>query len=76
MPDVATLRLWLAEAKEARHLLATGKQVSDVWVMEYGRTRYSPATINELNRYIGQLEADIAKVQDGARSNAPIQLIW
>lgn len=77
MVDAAQLQLWVDEARGARHAVMTGRSVIDVWVMEYGRTRYSTATLAELNGYISALEAEIAQLaQPIVRARGPIRLIW
>lgn len=70
------MKLWLQEAKEARHRLMTGKRVVDVWVMEYGRTRYSEPTAENLDSYIAELERDIQNAQSAVSPRAPIRLLF
>jgi hypothetical protein len=57
----------LVQAKEARHRLLTGSQEVTVSLHGYGSTTYSTANVEALERYIHELEAEIAKKSGSAR---------
>ena len=57
----------LVQAKEARHRLLTGTQEVTVSLHGYGSTTYSQSTIAALERYISELERDIAKKNGSSR---------
>jgi hypothetical protein len=57
----------LVQAKEARHRLLTGSQEVTVSLHGYGSTTYSATNVEALERYIHELEAEIAKKSGSAR---------
>jgi hypothetical protein len=57
----------LVQAKEARHRLLTGSQEVTVSLHGYGSTTYSAANVAALERYIHELESEIAKKSGTAR---------
>lgn len=63
MESYATLTTRLSEARAARHTLAIGGQVAEVW-RDGKRLTYTPANLPDLERYIAQLELDIANHPD------------
>jgi hypothetical protein len=71
--DANQLRLWLAEARQAKHEIATGTKVS-VWMDQNGeRVEYSRANMGVLQAYIAELEADLAAAVNGAsRPTGPL----
>ena len=58
---VSNLETRLVQAKEARHRLLTGTQEVSVSLHGYGATSYSQGNIDALERYIHELEGEIAK---------------
>lgn len=56
MADIETLKTRLAEAEDARHALATGGRVVDVW-KDGRRVRYAEANRGDLDTYIDGLKA-------------------
>lgn len=63
MADLTTLQGWLTEAENARHQLAMGKQVVEVW-RDGRRLTYRQSSLNDLNGYIDNLTAQIARLED------------
>jgi len=59
MTDLATLESWLAEARTAQHALSLGKQTVTVRFGDRA-VEYAPANLDQLIRYIGSLERQIA----------------
>ena len=57
----------LVQAKEARHRLLTGSQEVTVSLHGYGSTTYSAANGEALERYIHELEQEIAKKSGSSR---------
>jgi hypothetical protein len=77
MADLTTMRLWLKEAENARHQAMTGKRLVDVWVMEYGRTRYGEASIADIDRYISTLKSEIRSIEvNDQQMRGPVRLLW
>ncbi|MGQ2942916.1 MAG: gpW family head-tail joining protein [Blastomonas fulva] len=58
MASLVQLQLWLGEAETARHALAMGEQVVEVW-KDGRRITYSAARLPDLEAYIKRLERDI-----------------
>ncbi|EQA97118.1 head-tail joining protein [Sphingobium sp. HDIP04] len=58
MADLTQLQTWLAEAEAARHLLAMGEQVVEVW-RDGRRMTYSERNLSDLNDYISFLGNEI-----------------
>lgn len=67
MADLATLQTRLSEAEAARHALLTGARVQVV-ARDGRRVEYTSASgsIAQLESYISQLQADIAKLTGAA----------
>lgn len=65
--DIETLRRRLAEAREARHALITGQAVASV-SREGRATSYSKADLPALERYIADLERQVAGAPPPRRS--------
>ncbi len=65
MTDLTTLRQRLADAENARHQLLTGSMRERI---SRGGTdiTYTRADIGKLERYIAQLQADIARAEGSA----------
>jgi len=61
----------LAEAKDALHALLTGKQAA---MVQYADTRaqFTAANIDELRRYIAQLEGEV----DSTKARRPLSVRW
>lgn len=59
MADVDTLKTRLAEAEAARHALATGQRVVDVW-RDGRRVKYQESNKADLAAYIDDLTTRIA----------------
>jgi phage shock protein A len=61
----------LVEAKDALHNLLTGKRAV---MLQYGdtRTQFTAGNIDELRRYIAQLEAEI----DSTKARRPLSVRW
>lgn len=57
----------LVQDKEARHRLLTGTQEVTVSLHGYGSTTYGAANVEALERYIHELEQEIAKKSGSAR---------
>ena len=58
MASLVQLQLWLGEAETARHSLALGEQVVEVW-KDGRRVTYSQAKVADLDAYILTLKRDI-----------------
>jgi ABC-type phosphate transport system substrate-binding protein len=67
MTDMLTLQNRLAEAESARHQLLTGTREVTVSLQGLGSTTYTPATAAVLDKYIGELRGQIAKLSGGPR---------
>lgn len=65
MADLAQLQTWLSEAESARHQLAMGQQVVEVW-REGRRLVYSKGSLSQLDSYIATLRGDIAQAESVA----------
>jgi hypothetical protein len=61
----------LAEAKDALHNLLTGKRAV---LIQYGdtRTQFTAGDIDELRRYIAQLEGEV----DSTKARRPLSVRW
>ena len=70
MADVATLKTRLEEAEAARHALATGQRVVDVW-RDGRRVRYQESNKADLASYIDDLIAEIAALEAPATGALP-----
>lgn len=58
MASLAQLQTWLTEAEAARHSLALGEQVAEVW-KDGRRVTYTQARLPDLDAYIKTLQRDI-----------------
>jgi len=67
MADLAILQTWLTQAEEARHQLLTGAREVTVSLQGFGSTTYTQATASALDKYIGELRGQIARLSGGAR---------
>lgn len=67
MADMLTLQNRLAEAENARHQLLTGTREVTVSLQGFGSTTYTQATAAALDKYIGELRGQIAKLSGGPR---------
>lgn len=68
MPEtLLELESRLVQAKEARHRLLTGTQEVSVNMHGYGATTYSEANIERLEKYIHEMELEIARKKGGKR---------
>lgn len=65
MASLVQLQLWLTEAENARHSLALGEQVVEVW-KDGRRVTYSAARLADLDAYIKRLERDIEQATNVA----------
>jgi gpW. len=63
MADLLQLRVWLTEAEAARHALAMGQAVAEVW-RDGRRMTFTKADVTRLSDYIEELERKIAKAED------------
>jgi hypothetical protein len=72
--DLPQLRLWLSEARTARHEIATGTRVS-VWMDQNGeRVEYNRANMPTLTAYISDLETAVTTLnQGGTIASGPLQ---
>lgn len=59
MTELATLELWLAEARVAQHALAMGRQTVSVRIGDRA-VEYAPASAGQLAGHIASLERQIA----------------
>lgn len=80
MADSFTIQGWIAEAEQARHDLATGKQFIQLW-RDGRRAHFSTQKLAELDAYIQQLKGElvtqqIAEGQSVQRRRRPIGLAW
>ena len=57
----------LVHAKEARHRLLTGTQEVSVNMHGYGATTYSEANIERLEKYINEMELEVARKKGTSR---------
>ena len=57
----------LVQAKEARHRLLTGTQEVTVSLHGYGSTTYTAGSVEALEKYIHELQTEIAKRGGKAR---------
>ncbi len=78
--DIAKLTRMIAEAVDARHKLATGTDVVDVW-RDGRRMRFQKSKIAELDAYIANLRSDLTAAQVDAgvtptRRRRAIGLAW
>ena len=71
MLDLETLQTYLTEARTALHMLMTGQREVQVKVMDYGETTFSQVTRRDLEKYIANLENQIARCQ-GKRGRSPL----
>lgn len=65
MASLAQLQTWLTEAETARHALALGEQVVEVW-KDGRRVTYNQARLPDLDAYIKRLERDIEQATNVA----------
>lgn len=78
--DIAKLTRMISEAVDARHKLATGTDVVDVW-RDGRRMRFQKSKIAELDAYITNLRSDLTAAQVDAgvtptRRRRAIGLAW
>jgi hypothetical protein len=80
LPDLATLRTWLAEAEEAQHRLLTGRRVSTggvgQWSVSYALAQKAGGdTLGAMEAYVAKLKAQIAALEGkGGRRLITVQL--
>jgi hypothetical protein len=60
MTDTATLQARLAEAEEARHQLAIGKQGVTLDVGDLGSKTYARTDLDKLDAYIAALKSELS----------------
>lgn len=65
MASLAQLQTWLTEAENARHSLALGEQVVEVW-KDGRRVTYNRGSLADLDAYIKRLERDIEQATNVA----------
>lgn len=65
MADLFQLTAWLQEAENARHELAMGQAVAEIW-RDGRRMTYNKANSGDLNDYIAFLRSEIARQEDEA----------
>jgi hypothetical protein len=70
--EIANLRTRLAEAKAALHALVTGDKPEEVSFGENRRTKWTPARIPDLERYISKLENELSALTTGTSRRRPI----
>ena len=63
MAELSQLRTWLSEAENARHELALGQAVSEIW-RDGRRMTFNKSDMGKLDSYIDVLSRDIAKAED------------
>lgn len=73
--DINTLRSRLAEAENAKHDLAVGRRASVVVDQNGERVEFQRSGMSELQKYINELTAEIAKANGSAPLNGPIW-VW
>ena len=61
MESLLELETRLVQAREARHRLLTGTLVVSVSLGNYGSATYNTSNINALEKYIVQLQQEIAR---------------
>lgn len=71
MADLATLQLWLLEARTALHKLNTGKLEASV-SYDGKSVSYSQADRSKLEAYIARLEDQIAALTGAHRRRGPM----
>lgn len=74
MADVATLRLWLAQAEVALHKLTIGQLVVEIDVPGKGGSKYTAANRGDLEAYVGDLRRQVLTAEGAAPRRGPIQL--
>lgn len=62
--DLDQLNDYLAEAKTARHKVAVGEKVQVIWRLGGNRRQHHISTVDELDRYIKRLKAEIVDCQE------------
>ena len=65
--SILELETRLVQAKEARHRLLTGTQEVSVSLHGYGSTTYTAGNVEALEKYIHDLQMEIAKRSGTAR---------
>ena len=65
--SILELETRLVQAKEARHRLLTGTQEVSVSLHGYGSTTYTAGNVEALEKYIHDLQTEIAKRSGTAR---------
>jgi hypothetical protein len=80
MATLAEYQTWLTEAEQARHKIATGNALVEVW-RDGRRVIFSKANMKDLDSYIADLEGKIAALGGPAPTSAagnrrPGRVIW
>lgn len=78
MATLDQLNTWLSEAEAARHSLAMGEAVVEVW-RDGRRVTYSRANLAALTSYIDRLNAEIEQAQASACGRArrrALGVVW
>lgn len=75
MASLETLQSWLTEAEAARHKLLTGAQTAEVKKPDGGSVKFTPATKSDLETYILDLKAQVAKAS-GVFARRPIGALF
>lgn len=78
MADLATLQTYRDEAVVARHKLATGEAVAEIW-RDGRRLTFRPTDLSKLNEYIATLDREIAEataIADGRPRRGPLSVGW
>jgi hypothetical protein len=78
MASLAQLETWLEEAETARHNLAMGEQVVEIW-RDGRRVSYSQTNLRALTDYVAWLHAEIGKVTAAAAGRprrSAIGTVW
>jgi len=78
LADLTQLQTWLSEAEVARHALAMGQSVVEVW-RDGRRVTYGKSNLADLTEYVRFLEAEIARKTSELDENPrrrPINLTW
>jgi hypothetical protein len=68
MADLAQLQTWLTEAETARHKIAIGGGVQEISSPGGDRVTFTPASLEQLDKYIASLKQQIAALQPAAVS--------
>lgn len=63
MADLFQLTEWLQQAEDARHELAMGQAVVEIW-RDGRRLTFNKANSSDLNDYVAFLKAEIVRLED------------